>query len=231
MHRVVVLVPMRPSLNPLLQERCWQLAHSLVGGCPHLDLTFVFDCQRETKQESDYTPWSKVTRCRNRMTKTIDTQAFDYVAWIDADVVDYPPDILARLIHVNPNGVTAPMVLVENSDRFYDTAAFIVFGTCHRDPNNRAFLSGRNLTHTPPYWSGEPSTDVVQMDCVGTFYVCPAAVYRDGLQHTDHPSFTDHFVLCAKARADLMPVVVDRRLTVYHADLGSDRYEGESWHK
>ena len=35
---------------------------------------------------------------------------------MDADVVRYPPDLPRRLLDTNPGGITAPLVLIEDSD-------------------------------------------------------------------------------------------------------------------
>jgi hypothetical protein len=68
---------------------------------------------------------------------------------------------------------------------------------------------------------------VVPLDCVGTVYVVHTDIYRFGARHADHEAFTDHFPICAAARAMGRPVVCDRRLRVAHADL--PKY-GEEWH-
>ncbi len=53
----------------------------------------------------------------------------DYVLWIDADVVDYPPDLPSRLIERDPLGISAPLVLAAGGGgRFYDTAGFVEEG-------------------------------------------------------------------------------------------------------
>jgi hypothetical protein len=38
---------------------------------------------------------------------------FDYVMWLDSDLVSFPPDLATHLIRVNPEGITAPLVLIE----------------------------------------------------------------------------------------------------------------------
>ena len=40
----------------------------------------------------------------------------ELVIWLDADVVQYPPDMVSALYAVNPGGVVAPTVLIEESD-------------------------------------------------------------------------------------------------------------------
>lgn len=40
----------------------------------------------------------------------------EYVLWLDGGVVEYPEDLVAKLHAVNPDGITAPLVLLEGSD-------------------------------------------------------------------------------------------------------------------
>ena len=42
--------------------------------------------------------------------------AHELVLWLDADVVEYPADLVAQLYAANPGGVSAPLVLIEESD-------------------------------------------------------------------------------------------------------------------
>ena len=51
--------------------------------------------------------------------------------WIDSDLVEIPPDLPTTLVTANPDGVTAPMVLIEEPgpvgpNQFYDTTAFVL---------------------------------------------------------------------------------------------------------
>jgi hypothetical protein len=54
----------------------------------------------------------------------------------------------------------------------------------------------------------------------------------EGHRFVDHPSMTDWMHLCHSARKVLGAggVVVDRGSIALHADLGSGKYENESWH-
>lgn len=97
----------------------------------------------------------------------------EYVLWVDADVVDYPPNLITLLHTANPGGVTAPTVLIEGSNseayhsrcrrgicggraqterhyQFYDRAAFIVAGT--NITSNPSFPG--NAMAFPPYLGG-----------------------------------------------------------------------------
>lgn len=53
---------------------------------------------------------------RNALLDDYLAPAHELVLWLDADVVDYPADMVAQLHAANPGGVSAPLVLIEESD-------------------------------------------------------------------------------------------------------------------
>lgn len=236
MAKILVAIPMRRDLNPTLIERCTSALGLLEDANPDHHLSSRLDSRDVEPLPADSTPWSKVARARNRMLADLhsgdrEIGAYDYILWIDADVVDYPADLPSRLIAVNPEGVTAPMVFVEGSapPRFYDWAAFIAKGTDQVASANPKSIVGRNLQHDLPYWPKEPSTVNVEMDCVGTITMVPTWIYTEaGARYEDHPAFTDHYSICAQCRAWGKKVIVCRDVVAWHADLS--KYEGEKWH-
>lgn len=130
----------------------------------------------------------------------------DYVLWLDADVVKYPKNLVQQLFDTDPDGVVAPLVLIESSDAewyhhqvcnqpkcphgtvcgrphcerakmFYDRAAFITSGANITD--HEAFPG--NALPWPPYLGrGAWRTHTVVCESVGTVYMLPARVYRTG---------------------------------------------------
>ena len=53
---------------------------------------------------------------RNRLVqKYLEPAVHEYILWLDADVVQYPPDLVARLRAVS-DGIVAPLALIEGSD-------------------------------------------------------------------------------------------------------------------
>lgn len=53
---------------------------------------------------------------RNALLDEYLAPAHELVLWLDADVVEYPSDMVAQLHAANPGGVAAPLVLIEESD-------------------------------------------------------------------------------------------------------------------
>lgn len=226
-QRILVAIPLKPTLNLGLKRLAFEKAMALsTANAPH-ELTVQFDFRPVAGLPGDNTPWSRVARARNALLDSVRVEAFDYVLWIDADVVDYPPNLPSRLLAANPGGVTAPMVLIEGSDVFYDWAAFIMKGKDHIAPHDRRRMGGRNMDPRPPYWPAQPTGDVVELDCVGTVVMVPTRMYLEGARYEDHPAFTDHYPICKKMRELGGKVCVDRTTTVRHADLPK---WGEAWH-
>jgi hypothetical protein len=247
---VLVLIPIKPSLHPALADRCAALARRMMPACPDLELTIMLDGRKVEHLDSDCRPWSKVTRIRNRMLDlvgmwpmgTLVPRHFqpphEWILWIDADVVDYPADLAQWLIHgamtYANNGVCAPTVIIEESETFYDWSAYIYRGKGHIEPENRNYLPGRNISCAPPYYAqGNPPPsdytigDFVEMDGVGTCYAVHRDIYLEGTRHDDHPAFTDHWPICAKAWDMGRKVVALPNVVIAHANL--PRY-GENWH-
>lgn len=133
--RVVLMIPARQGLHPDIERKAAAALAAMQAGNPSLNLTtFIFD-KVVPRESGDDRPLSKVTRIRNMMLHEANVREdFDYVMWVDSDLVSYPADLPTALIRANPEGVTAPLVLVEEPgplgrvDQFYDTTAFVRLG-------------------------------------------------------------------------------------------------------
>lgn len=217
---VLVALLIKPGMNSTLEDRCLELARNLEG-----DIAFHIDREPVIGRVTDATPWAKVARARNRVLEAQTWRKFSHILWVDADIVDYPPDLLTVLLQGNEDGMTAPLVLIEGSEVFYDWSAFILKGRAYVDPNNRQPVPGRNISTFPPYiWETQP---IVDMDGVGSVVLVNTDIYRAGARYEDHPAFTDHFSVAEVCRSLGRRVTLDRRVTAYHADL--PKY-GEAWH-
>lgn len=224
---ILVAVPIRPSLPAALSQLARELAWAMVPANPDHALTLHFDFEPIERVPGETTPWAKVARVRNRMLDRVDFRRWDYVLWIDADVMAYPHDMPTRLIAANPEGITSPLVFIEGSEILYDWAACIYKGKDGIEPDNREYLPGRNIATLPPYWLESDVAEFVEMDCVGTVTMVPAKLYN-WIRYEDHPAFTDHYSICRAARSCGRKVGILRTCTALHADL--PKY-GEPFHE
>lgn len=231
MSDILLVLIMKPKLNGFLQRNAIEKATDTLLNNEHHNINILIDRRPIfLPTESLLTPWSKVAKARNRVLTDVLFWEYQYILWIDADVVDYPCDMPSRLIEVNPEGITAPLVLIEDTPGplFYDFAASIMKGKSSILPADRSRIVGRNLQHAPPYWPEEPKERFVEMDCVGTVTMVPTEVYLNSSDaYEDHPAFTDHWPVCRMARTEGRMVGIDRETIAWHANL--PKY-GEDWH-
>lgn len=221
-----------------------------------LDIEFALDNERVDREPNDYTPWSRVKRIRNLMIEKYPIYDYDYLYIIDSDIIDYPHNFISRAIGLNPDGITAPMALIQYSTVFYDWCGYQKLGVTsirsqYADYILEKAYEERNFSLNPPY-TPDPSY-LAQLDCVGCTYVVPTKVFAgtygdlqmellevfdiagvtdhkildNKVQYEDHPSFTDHYTICAATRAGGGKILMDRLSPAYHADLP---LFGENWH-
>jgi hypothetical protein len=223
---------------------------------PLLDIEFALDNERVDKHINDYTPWSRVKRIRNLMIDKYPINNYDYLYWIDSDIIDYPADFLSAAIGLNPKGITAPLSLIQYSTVFYDWCGYqklnatSLYSKYGKNILEKA-CDERNFSLSPPYI--EDSSKITKIDCVGCTYVVPTSIFsktygelqqelldvfdlagvadhkiHDNIvQYEDHPSFTDHYTVCAAVRANGGDVCLYSGSVAYHADLP---LYGENWH-
>jgi hypothetical protein len=162
-----------------------------------------------------------------------------WIFWVDDDIVDYPANLVSELILRSAEGVAAPIVLMEGNEhddavypsgfgpgRFFDIAGFIE--------------KGRWARFTKP-WFDQPGP-CIELDSVGSCYIVPADLYRQGARHEIDPraalflekrrnwpadavakgqsgkalAYTEHYSVCAFARASGLPVRAFTDLIALH---------------
>jgi hypothetical protein len=253
---VLVMIAYLETQSLYFIERMMYHCSRLREANPLLKIDFALDNDRVGKESGDYTPWSRVKRIRNMMINRYDIHKYDYLYIIDSDIIDYPHDFLTRAIGLNPEGITAPVALIQNSIVFYDWCGYqkkgntSLYGPYGKYIKNLS-VKERNFNLQPPYV--DDNSRLVEIDCVGCTYVVPSKVFNysygnmkselietfsiagvtnhkiheDKVQYEDHPCFTDHFTICAALRANGGKVFMDRGSAAYHADLP---IHGEAWH-
>jgi hypothetical protein len=111
--------------------------------------------------------WSVLARSRNRL--LIGALADeDWVLWLDVDVIDYPPDVIERLLATGKEIVT-PHCVMTPGGRTFDLNAWSYGGRLHLEDMR-----------------GGP--DLVPLDTVGgTMLLVLADAHRDGLNFPAYP--------------------------------------------
>lgn len=254
--KVLIMVAYLETQNRYFIEKMLYHAYKAKELNTSLDIDFAFDNERIGKEKTDYTPWSRVKRIRNLMIEKYPIKNYDYLYIIDSDIIDYPHDFLSRAIGLNPDGITAPLALIQNSITFYDWCGYQKleatnprgkYAGCLMDKSCKE----RNFNLRPPYT--ESNDRLEEIDCVGCTYVVPTKIFFNGygsekddllyafelakvknhkiaqdiVQYEDHPTFTDHYTICMATRACGGKIMLDKGSSAYHADLP---LFGENWH-
>ena len=205
--KTLVLIPMKPNMPPELRDMCIRNSDRLKG-----DGTEVVIDSRGKGDEGVVTLEERVAHTvgiRNGMIKDyFDPARHSGVLWLDADIVEYPADIVGRLWRSGGGNVVAPAVYLQGyCRRWYDTMGFVCRG--------KAFRFRR------PYARGccKREDGLLELDGVGCVYLVPSAVYASGARHEPRPGFTDHLAVCEHARGMGLKVLCDMSIEVFHAYL------------
>ena len=236
-NSVLVLTPVNPQTEERIIGRAKELAHRALRGMRNCRV--VYDNAGEAPQRGTTFPHRLAAMAPLRQAM-VDRHLRDerWVFWVDADLVDYPAQLIDELIHRAEGGIAAPLVIMEGDassppsregfgpGRFYDIAGFVE--------------QGRWARFTPPFFD-QPGP-VFELDSVGCCYLVNADLYRHGARHElDHASatfiaenrvweedaicqnqrgpansFSDHYSVCQFARESRLPVRAFADLIAYH---------------
>lgn len=147
-------------------------------------------------------------RARNQLIHDYLDDDYTHVLWLDADIVACSPSLPSTLYKANPNGITAPLVLIEGGNLFYDTMAFIE--------------GGKQPMTVHPYFRSK--RDFVNLDCVGSVYLIPAHILRRRMYASTMN--TEHYPVMMEAISQDLKVGCLTTETAYHARVAE--YE-ELW--
>ncbi|HWX17793.1 MAG TPA: glycoside hydrolase family 99-like domain-containing protein [Chthoniobacterales bacterium] len=241
---VLVLTPVNPNLDKHVLERARILAERAISGMR--ECRIVYDDTGESPQRGTSFPHrlAVLTPLRQAMIER-HLRNEQWVFWVDADLAEYPANLIDELIGRAEGGMAAPLVLMEGNlsepaypagfgpGRFYDIAGFVE--------------NGRWARFTPPYF--DQLGPVYQLDSVGCCYLVNADLYRHGARHElDHASstfitenrlwkedaicqnqrgpansFSDHYTVCQFARKSQLPVRAFADLIAYHERPSVDK--------
>jgi len=201
MKHVLVAIPYKETLHRVLYRRMMELSDRLIDANPDYEIEIVRICDKFVFTGEEPYSFPQAT-ARNALLAAYLKPEHDLVMWIDADIVDYPADIITVLDNANPGGVTAPMVLIEGTVQFYDTYGYR--------------QNGNPISHIPPYFN--PFEQLTEIDAVGCAYLIPASVYKDD-RYTCTPGQTEHYSIMQVAKAAGMKVACFTDMVIYHAYL------------
>ena len=210
----MVAVARKPGLHPFFQA----CLDKYKAAFPQENEGWDFDWQY-ADIAAEGSRLARIAAARNYLADLVDEED-DVVMVLDADIVQMPFNLPSRLWAANPGGITAPLVLIEGYDRFYDTSGFQENGAPIRAV---PFYFNRRRE----YFATHTKDGLVELDSVGCVYIAPAQLFRDGHRWPAAPSgLTDHNEFCAKAKQDGYKVACLTTVAAYHAALP---LYGEQW--
>lgn len=213
--KILALVPVKKNMHRELRLRCFDSI---------LNLQSYFQGQIEIRVDNrgpgdsmvtDFTSLERVKNLadvRQGMVNDYLRQEHTHVLMVDADA-EYTPKTVTDLLRTSKEDIVAPSVYIEPSEvwdmtmprrEWYDTWAFI-----QEDDSHVQMFS-------PYFKTTEP---VVPMICVGTMYVVPADLFRQGAKYVAIDKITEHFSVCAFARNHGRRVLCNRNVVIQHPRL------------
>lgn len=200
-QRMLICTPYREHTPRTLLSQWHQHAQALQAQHPEHAIGICMWRHDALKRTGDMR-YSPHARARNALLDALHLAAYDYVFWVDVDLIVWPTGLLAWALAHNPDGITAPAVLLQHRvDHFYDTLGYIEHGHMAR--------------HEPP-WFDQPGP-VVALDSVGCCYLIPAQLYRDGARYVGATDRTEHEGVMVAARAQGRPIVANLDYFAVHA--------------
>jgi glycosyltransferase involved in cell wall biosynthesis len=150
------------------------------------NLLFRVEGERWTP-EKQFLRRSVIAKCRNKLFKLADRGA-EQVLWIDADVIDFPPDVLRRLLELN-KPITVPNCVQIPGGPSFDLNSFkFKSGT-----QNVVWAYTSDGIIQPPRGSGRlyledfRGTAMVELDSVGgTLLLVNSDLHRQGILFPDY---------------------------------------------
>jgi GT2 family glycosyltransferase len=236
-NSVLVLTPVNSQLERRILDRAKELANRALKGMRKCRV--IHDDSGEAPLRGQPHPHRQVAMASLRQSM-IERYLQDerWIFWVDADVIDYPPNLLNELIARAEGGIAAPLVIMEGDvsapafrsgfgpGRFYDIGGFVE--------------EGRWARFTQPYFN-QPGP-VYRLDSVGSCYLVNADLYRWGARHEadlassrfisnqstwtedtirrnqEGPAncYTEHYSVCQFALRVGLPVQAFADLIAYH---------------
>lgn len=161
--------------------------------------------------------YSKYVKLRNKILEDNLTKDYTHVFWMDVDIIEYPFDIIEKLLKISDKDIVAPYVFIEDNDwwpwkRFYDIDCFID-------------SKGIKFDYKPPYnrSDGDIKTEI---NSVGTCFLIPAEIHRN-IKYDINDNRNEHVSFFEKSKKLGYKVIVDPSIELKHAFL--PKY-GENFH-
>jgi hypothetical protein len=167
--------------------------------------------------EGDEHKYAKYIKLRNKIIEDNLTDEYTHVFWMDVDIVEYPYDIIEKLLSISSTEVVAPYIYIEDNDwwpwkRFYDISCFID-------------SKGIEFDYKSPYNTSDGDVRA-EVNSVGTCFIIPAHLHKN-ISYDINDKRIDHVPFFEKVRRLGHRIIVEPKIEIKHAFL--PKY-GERFH-
>ena len=154
--------------------------------------------------------YAREGRARNEAIEKLLKPHHTHVFWLDTDVVEYPVDIIEKLLEFDSNNCISPYVFIEDNEwwpykRFYDISCFIT-------------KEDKNFNYFPPYTEND-NVEKQEMKSIGTCMLINADVYRAGCSYEPFDPRHEHIAFFEKVIKKGYKIYSTPKIEIKHAFL------------
>jgi GT2 family glycosyltransferase len=203
MNKILTILLLRPNSPKCWIENANKIKNTLTY--PQNDIQFFSEAASSLGGR-----YAKEANARNQAIDKLLKPEHTHVFWIDTDVVEYPPDIIEKLLALDSENCVSPYVFIEDNDwwnfkRFYDIDAFFD-------------LDNKNFNYSPPY-TDDDSLELKEVKSIGTCMLINAEVYRSGCMYDCFDPRVEHVSFFEQAKSKGYKVYACPKIEVRHAFL------------
>ena len=143
------------------------------------------------------------------VTEALDLHRTDYLLMIDSDIVSAPDNLIPRLIQPNYD-ICAPMIFIEDFRKYKNTYFYDILAFKH---------NSRNFGHLYPYVLGMQTTNILEVESVGTCYLCNSEIFKNDVWFDSDIGMSEQVGFCSEVRKQGYKVCVNPNVSVLHCNF------------
>ena len=203
MNKILTILLLRPD-----SPQCW------IDNANKIKKTLTYPNNQiefySEKVDSSGGKFAKEARARNEAIEKFLKPEHTHVFWIDTDIVEYPQDIIEKLLEIDSNNCISPYVFIEDNDvwkfkRFYDISCFVT-------------KDGIDFNWHPPY-TDDDSLEKKEVKSIGTCILLNADIYRNGCKYDPFDKRNEHIPFFEEVIKKGYKVYATPKIEIRHAFL------------
>ena len=143
------------------------------------------------------------------VTEALDLHRTDYLLMIDSDIVSAPDNSIQQLIQPNCD-ICAPMIFIENFREYKNTYFYDILAFKH---------NSRNFGHFYPYAPSIQTTNILEVESVGTCYLCNSDIFKNDVWFDSDIGMSEQVGFCSEVHKQGYKVCVNPNVSVLHCNF------------